>query len=254
MGGVDNEVPPASRLQVLVAEDSPVNAFVLTGQLTALGYEVTVASDGEAAWTALVRGCFAALLTDCEMPVLDGYGLAMRVRSVEAYARLPIIALSARPDQAQVARCRQAGMDACLAKPVSRDVLAAALAHPHEVPYPADESVESNDLEALQRLYPNRRALMAVLEAFVHAAHADLLELDRLYVTSTPSQTGKVLHRLVGSLQLLNQPGLAKRLDQWYRRNAVPPPDEFRQLRAEVSALVGRVQTWRERLRVLEQC
>lgn len=248
MASSENHVPKRSAPHVLLAEDNPVNAIVLSKQLAALGYASTVASDGEAAWVALKRGCFVALLTDCEMPILDGYGLAMRVRSEEAFAHLPIIALSARPDQAQMARCRQAGMDACLGKPVSNEKLAAALARPHWDAKGPHASSESDGLAALQRLYPDGKALMDVLRAFVHTTSADLVELDRLYATPTPLQIGKVFHRLIGSLQLLNQPNLARDLDHWYRHGAVPPPLEYRRLHSEVAAQVERARAWIQQL------
>ena len=74
---------------------------------------------------------YAALITDCHMPNLDGYGLVERIRADEAVrqrVRLPILALTANAMQGERERCLAAGMDAYLAKPFQVDQLAAALA------------------------------------------------------------------------------------------------------------------------------
>jgi CheY-like chemotaxis protein len=123
-------------LRALLAEDHPVNREVIAGQLAKLGWDCDMAEDGEAAWAVLcdadASARYAALITDCHMPNLDGYGLVERVRTDEATrqrARLPILALTANAMQGERERCLAAGMDAYLAKPFQVDQLAAALAH-----------------------------------------------------------------------------------------------------------------------------
>ncbi|MGO4551611.1 ATP-binding protein [Lysobacter sp. 2RAF19] len=127
-------VPPRG-MRALLAEDHPVNREVIAGQLAKLGWECDMAEDGEAAWAVLsdaaLSARYAALITDCHMPRLDGYGLVERVRAQEASgqrARLPILALTANAMQGERERCLAAGMDAYLAKPFQVDKLAAALA------------------------------------------------------------------------------------------------------------------------------
>ncbi|KGQ18897.1 Multi-sensor hybrid histidine kinase [Lysobacter dokdonensis DS-58] len=126
---------PPRGLRALLAEDHPVNREVIAGQLEKLGWTCDMAEDGEAAWTVLSEGDgaarYAALITDCHMPRLDGYGLVARVRAHEAAGRrvrLPILALTANAMQGERERCLAAGMDAYLAKPFQVDQLAEALA------------------------------------------------------------------------------------------------------------------------------
>ncbi len=128
-------VRPPRGLRALLAEDHPVNREVIAGQLAKLGWECDMAEDGEAAWAVLsdagLAARYAALITDCHMPRLDGYGLVERVRAQEAArkrTRLPILALTANAMQGERERCLAAGMDAYLAKPFQVDKLAAALA------------------------------------------------------------------------------------------------------------------------------
>lgn len=60
------------------------------------GYDVEIAGDGEAAWQAIERQKPDMLITDCQMPRLDGLGLVQRVRDNEATADLPVFMLTAR--------------------------------------------------------------------------------------------------------------------------------------------------------------
>jgi signal transduction histidine kinase/CheY-like chemotaxis protein len=118
-------------VRLLVAEDNVINRAVMTKLLETLGYVASFADDGEAAWNLLQTERFGALITDCHMPLLDGYALTRRLRAAEeagTRSRLPVIALTAdaRPDIRD--QCLAAGMDEVLAKPIDRAALDAAIA------------------------------------------------------------------------------------------------------------------------------
>ena len=115
----------AGAVRVLVAEDHPINRAVIDRQLHLLGYEHVVVEDGQQAWDALMASHYDLLITDCHMPVLDGYALTHRIRQSEAGTErhMPIIALSASALPEQVEKCRNAGMDDFLAKPVQLEEL-----------------------------------------------------------------------------------------------------------------------------------
>lgn len=68
---------------LLIAEDNVTNQDVIRRQLAQLGYACEVASDGAEAFEAWKTGSFAALLTDCHMPNMDGYQLTQAIREVE---------------------------------------------------------------------------------------------------------------------------------------------------------------------------
>ena len=114
-------------LRVLVVEDNPVNQKIIASQLTRLGCTFTLAGDGEAALAALEQTPLPdVILMDCHMPKLDGWETTRRIRSwagePEALRRtaslLPIIALTAAALPEEQARCRDAGMNQFLSKPV----------------------------------------------------------------------------------------------------------------------------------------
>jgi CheY-like chemotaxis protein/HPt (histidine-containing phosphotransfer) domain-containing protein len=113
---------------VLLAEDNEVNQKVIGHQLALLGLSVEVAGDGLdalARWRAgRARQRHALLLTDLHMPGIDGYTLAATIRTEEGDGvRIPIVALSANAMRGEIDRCRSAGMNDYLSKPVQTDEL-----------------------------------------------------------------------------------------------------------------------------------
>lgn len=115
-------------LRVLVAEDNAVNRHVASGLLKRLGCEVITANDGLAAVEAAMEGRLDLILMDCHMPGLDGFDATRRIRKLpNANAAAPIVALSAGVLDEEVERCRQAGMNQFLAKPVRTEDLAKLL-------------------------------------------------------------------------------------------------------------------------------
>jgi CheY-like chemotaxis protein len=117
---------PGSRGVVLVVDDSEVNQLVAMGMLSYLGYTAEVAEDGREALALLEHRQFDAILMDVQMPEMDGYEATQEIRRLEAGSRrTPIIAMTASVTDGERERCRSAGMDDYLGKPMERkDVLA----------------------------------------------------------------------------------------------------------------------------------
>ncbi len=126
----DAEPVSTRPLHVLVCEDNAVNQKVVLAMLVRLGHRATLANDGLAAWTLLENGSFDLLLTDIEMPGIDGLELARRVRARETArgdARLPIVGATAHVGEAEQHRLLGAGMDGHLGKPFTLADLTAAI-------------------------------------------------------------------------------------------------------------------------------
>ncbi len=167
---------PSERRPILVAEDHPVNRHVLERQLELLGYAADVVEDGEKALAAWRSGRYALLLTDCQMPVLDGFALAREIRREEAGGphRIPIIAITAGVLTEDVQNCLNAGMDVCLSKPIH---LASLQRELHRFLPPAP--VATIQPETRQTAPPIDRAALARLFGNDHAV-ADQLLLEFL--------------------------------------------------------------------------
>jgi CheY-like chemotaxis protein len=108
-------------LHVLLAEDGPVNQEVAVGLLEIAGFTVCVANNGREAVEAFEQGAFDAVLMDLEMPEIDGFEAARRIREHEAATnrRTPIIAMTAHAVTGFRERCVQSGMDGYVTKPIN---------------------------------------------------------------------------------------------------------------------------------------
>jgi Amt family ammonium transporter len=129
----DEETPrPAVQRQgkrILLVEDNTINQQVVCGMLAKLGYDAPdVAGDGTEALARLAQARYDLVLMDIEMPVLDGITAARRIRGEFAQGRrLPIVALTAHALKSDVERCREAGMNDFLSKPIVVEALASVL-------------------------------------------------------------------------------------------------------------------------------
>jgi len=117
-----------SGLRVLGAEDNEVNRLVLDDMLHTEGAELTCFENGRLALDHLRQvgaGAFDLVLTDVQMPDLDGYGLA---REISRFAPgLPVIGLTAHAMDEERVRCLAAGMVDRVVKPITPDALVAAI-------------------------------------------------------------------------------------------------------------------------------
>jgi signal transduction histidine kinase/CheY-like chemotaxis protein/HPt (histidine-containing phosphotransfer) domain-containing protein len=115
--------------RVLVAEDNPVNQKVAARMLERLGYRADLVGTGQEALAAATRQAYVAIFMDGQMPGMDGYEAAARIRALEAGGRrTPIIAFTASAMRGDREKCLAAGMDDYLTKPMSPEQLAAMLA------------------------------------------------------------------------------------------------------------------------------
>ena len=124
MGGLDGDTGLTGN--VLVVEDNEVNRMIAREVLLSLGLNVIEAGDGRQALAQISAHRVDLVLMDCQMPVMDGYEATQEIRQREArlgLTRLPVVALTANAFDEDAARSRDAGMDAHLAKPYTRDQL-----------------------------------------------------------------------------------------------------------------------------------
>jgi len=122
--------PGLAGLRVLIAEDDRVNMLTALRFLERLGCLATPAANGREALDLLARGAFDCVLMDVQMPVMDGFEAARTIRSHAALgekSRIPIVAMTAHALAEDRQRCRDAGMDDYISKPMDMDELARAL-------------------------------------------------------------------------------------------------------------------------------
>jgi CheY-like chemotaxis protein/signal transduction histidine kinase len=123
---------PTPRMRVLVVDDNQINQRLATAQLTRLGCQVDLADDGLGALVKVAERPYDIVFMDVQMPNMDGWEATRQIRARQPGQEGPrIIGMTAELDVEDRRRCLAAGMDDCIAKPVSTDQLAALLQERH---------------------------------------------------------------------------------------------------------------------------
>lgn len=160
-------VLPASRLatqHVLVVDDNPVNCDLLLRRLKRMGLERVDCVDGGEAALALLRAHpYDLVLLDVMMPVMNGYGVLMALRSEGQLPELPVLMVSAADELSGVIRCIELGAQDYLTKPLNPQLL-----------------------EARVRATLERKHLRDLMASQLERTRRDLLAARRLQLSMVP--------------------------------------------------------------------
>ena len=117
------------QIRVLTVDDSRTIQIMLRKTLEEAGYDVVQGVDGVDGLEKLQEAAPppAAIITDINMPRLDGFGLIEAVRKLDGYKHIPIIVLTTESDPEKKQRARDAGATGWIIKPFSADALIAAI-------------------------------------------------------------------------------------------------------------------------------
>jgi CheY-like chemotaxis protein len=200
----------SASLNILLAEDNPVNQDVASRMLGRLGHEIDLAVDGfEAVQKAKAR-LYDVILMDMQMPDMDGVQATLIIRKLPPpHGQVPIVALTANAFPTDRQACLDAGMNDFVSKPVTRDKLAAALQ-----PWAGCQATASPEVAVVS---PARHALvdedhfarvarelgteiLGDLLAMFRASLPQLLgDLQSALERDDPVAADRALHRLKGS-------------------------------------------------------
>lgn len=211
-----------SEARVLVVDDHRTYRLLLGSLLEKLGVAYQCCGNGREALQALVVRRFDVVITDCRMPVMDGYAMTREVRrreQVKGCAAIPVLALSASLGPEDISRCLACGMDGWLTKPIGlaqlREVLCCWLPRPQSV---ATTGAGTHSHKARRIGFPSRASLIEafgswdvvqpMLFSLIQEAHTDLAVLHQAQVSLDASRAAQCLHRLVGSVAFLGETGL----------------------------------------------
>jgi len=202
---------PFDGYRILVADDNMINHQIAVRMLEKLGCRAEVATSGDEAVAMHERQAYDLILMDCQMPGLNGYQAASRIRSIETgRRRIPIVAWTAGTLQDQREKCMAAGMDDLMTKPIRSSMLQQVLARwlrMAEAPPSAARDANGDELAAMQTLFG-----------------ANFPELAALYQTDTPRriaalysaaaggdalQMAKIAHAMTGSCASIGATHLA---------------------------------------------
>ncbi|MBO3277023.1 transporter substrate-binding domain-containing protein [Pseudomonas schmalbachii] len=209
---------PQRPLRVLVVDDHPANRMLLAQQLEHLSHQVETADDGATALQAWHPGAFDLVITDCNMPVLSGYALAGRIREIEREAGIPpclIFGLTANAQRDEIDRCRNAGMDDCLFKPIGLQALRERLEQiprnavepttpavaPHQ---PIDDSEAVVVMQTLEEMCGHDTRMVRQLLRQLHDSNqADSQQIASLLDAGDWEGLADLAHRIKGAARLV---------------------------------------------------
>lgn len=218
--------------RVLVVEDQPINREVAKRQLRMLGHESVVCENGEQALKLLKSDRYDLVLTDCHMPVIDGFELTRLMRSSDDrnMRKLPVIGITATTVREEHLRCFEVGMNAIVLKPTTLAAVQAALEKvfdpaeaegcagiaanecPPEFADGQPSSFKSGDIdrEAMKRAFEGMLDSEEVLLACQQTLTQDRDALLHCLEKHSFDELAPWWHRASGALSLLGQ----RRVDQ----------------------------------------
>eukprot|EP01137_Pigoraptor_chileana_P025356 Opistho-2@94744 len=136
-GTAEATPPKLPRLRLLVVDDVMVNRMVLRRQLESIGHDVTMCEDGKKAVEIARNRRFDGIFMDVQMPVMGGCDATTHIRASfpsaasagehETHSDVTVFGVTADITEGDVAQCTQSGMDAVLPKPVTLEMIVAAL-------------------------------------------------------------------------------------------------------------------------------
>lgn len=243
-------VAQTTKQRILVAEDNAVNQIVTREMLNKMGYEVDIASNGREAVDAALRVPYAAVLMDCQMPVMDGYEATAELRRREGRTRhTVVIALTAHAMQGDAEKCLQAGMEDYLSKPVSWEDLGSVLQRWIGEVTPTSQShsptstghMTTLDISTLEKIVDttndpeSRSSLMRnLVEAFVETGKTQLVGL-RTAIGNDPEEVRSFAHKLKGGSATLGATRLASLCQELETLAADRQTERFHELWMQIS-------------------
>ncbi len=127
LGGAEQPATEEQRRieKILLVEDNEINLIIMQSQLAALGYEVDTAVNGKDALVKIQGESYDLILTDLEMPEMDGYELTEKIRQMEeaTKASIPILAVTASDFDLNKERAEELGFNGYMLKPFETEVL-----------------------------------------------------------------------------------------------------------------------------------
>jgi PAS domain S-box-containing protein len=244
-------------LSVLAVDDHPTNRELLARQIEALGLLAQTAVDGRDALALWRDGGIDVVVTDCNMPQMDGYALSRAIREIEAKEgrpRTPIVAWTANVLPSAAALCRAAGMDDILTKPAELNALrktlskwlppgAAATLGSDEVTTAASQvdQVAALSLAALGKIASTPAERTAILVDFISNSESDLSDLRAAQNIPDLPACARIAHRMIGASRMIGATELATVCEDMERAARTGSVEDVMKVDAVMDGALGRL-------------
>ncbi|PJZ44569.1 ATP-binding protein [Leptospira brenneri] len=200
--------------KILVVDDHSVNLELLVRQLEMFGLQVDSAEDGDKAMLLWLTNKYDLIITDCHMPIKDGYMLTKEIRNIESFSyqkRIPIIGYTANVLSEENEHCLSVGMDEVMIKPARLTNLRQTLLKwLPTIIYPVQTntfdtliSTESPiDISELKNIVSDKKDQISILKKFKSHHQNDLRKLIDELTMMNYSESARLAHRLKGASQV----------------------------------------------------
>jgi len=249
---IDQEHTVPTGTLALIVDDEPGQLSLTVEVARSMGLEIETAENGKEALKKLENHDFSIVLTDIQMPVLDGFQLIKNIRSNEDLKHLPVIALSGRTD-IQKNVYTQVGFNNKLLKPYRPNDLKQNIAQLLEVNYEENETQEETQDDRLKSenydlsdIYEfsghDDQAMQTIIQAFLEGASKSMQELEIAYKAKDTDKMGKLAHRMLPMLRQMKANGVIGILMKMESREKVSSP-EFIHFKKKITDLISSLES-----------
>ncbi|TDN95562.1 hypothetical protein DET49_101160 [Salegentibacter sp. 24] len=245
---VTQELPDLTGKIGLIVDDEPSQLSLTRELLKSMGMKCDTALNGKEALNKLETNKYSLVLTDIQMPKMDGFDLIKNIRKKYKIEILPVIALSGRTD-VDAETYKLAGFNKSLLKPYKPGKLQQSIAEIFKLDL--KEKLNSNHQHSknsnydLQDIYDfsagDQKAVQTILKAFIQSSRSqiDLITLARK--NNDTKEVGRLAHKMVPMLKQINAVHQAKQFEK-LEQYEVFSEEEFQQLKADILNLMKELE------------
>jgi len=249
---VEEKSLETSGMKVLIVDDEPGQLSLTVEVAKSMGFDIKTAENGKEALDQLNITEFDLVLTDIQMPILDGFQLIKNIRSTTDLKDIPVIALSGRTDIAKNVY-RQLGFNNKLLKPYKPNELKQNIAELLELKYKESEAPEEphngklkSENYDLSDIYEfsghDDEAMQTIIQAFLEGASNSMLELEAAYESQDIDKMGKLAHRMLPMLRQMKANEVTAVLMKMESRDEIKKP-EFAYFQKKLKELMSSLET-----------
>lgn len=248
---IDEKNLMTSGMRALIVDDEPGQLSLTVEVAKSMGFEIETAENGKEAIEKLKIDNFDIILTDIQMPIIDGFQLIRNIRSNEEIKDLPVIALSGRTD-IEKSKYTQAGFNNKLLKPYRPNDLKQNIAQLLELKYVEEEApkeLQNGKLKSenydLSDIYEfsghDDEAMQTIIQAFLQGADKSMQELEVAYQEKDIDNMGKLAHRMLPMLRQMKAIEVIAVLVKMETRDEVSKP-EFAYFQRKINELMSSLE------------
>ena len=206
---------PDKKIRLLIAEDAKSTRNLLFAALDATSYSIDFAINGFEAVDLFLERLYDVIITDLQMPLVDGLSVARKIRKIEdetRRGRTPIIALTAGAAKISRETCFAAGMNAYLSKPIDLPLLTSTIKELNDGRHVSPPRLRSRDKgnstmdssktlnidEALARLQGNQELYRSMAEFFIEDHSGLMAQIKTGMQNQDPEGIAQAAHALKG--------------------------------------------------------